>query len=159
MRARILVVDDDPASCELVAYYLKSQGYHVAIAPDGDRALNMNLDDDIELVILDVHMPVYDGTKVLSLLRGRSLLRPVKVIALTGDDSPDVRESMERSGVDGFLTKPVHLETLRDEVNRLIPGQSQDEGGLHRRVRERGLEEVLSARRVNPRAGLRRGGA
>lgn len=154
---RILVVDDDPASCELVAYALKSLGYKVAIAADGGRALNMNLDDDIELVILDVHMPVYDGAEVMAMLRRRHLSRPIKFLALTADESLDARESMSRSGADGFLTKPVDLAALRSEVSRLVPGQSQNEGVLHRRVRERAIGHVLSSRRVNPRPGWLRG--
>jgi CheY-like chemotaxis protein len=136
---RILVVDDDPASNELVAYFLKSLGYNVAIAADGSRALNMDLDDDIELIILDVHLPQYDGDEILLMLRGRHLLRPVKVLALTADESNEARESMQSAGADGFLTKPVDLDLLRDEVTRLMPGGSQVEGALHRRLRERGV--------------------
>lgn len=129
------MVDDDPASCELLAYFLKSLGYRVAIAADGSRALNMNLDDDIELVILDAHMPGHDGAEVITLLRQRSISRPVKFLAVTGDESADVRESMSRSGADGFLTKPVDLTELREEVKRLVPGRPAAEGALHRRVR------------------------
>ena len=154
---RILVVDDDPASCDLVAYFLKSLGYNVAIAADGNRALNMDLEDDIELVILDVHMPPHDGPEVLTMLRQRRPLRPVKVIAVTGDESDDTRMTMDRLGADGFLTKPVDLSSLRAHVTRLLPGQAQGEGVLHRRIRERGVERQLEERRINPRAGLRGG--
>jgi CheY-like chemotaxis protein len=149
---RILVVDDDPASNELVAYYLKSLGYNVAIAADGSRALNMDLGDDIELIILDVHLPQYDGDEVLLMLRERHPSRPVKVLALTADESNDARESMQSAGADGFLTKPVDLDLLRDEVIRLMPGGSQVEGALHRRVRERGMTPPS----LDPRAALRR---
>jgi DNA-binding response OmpR family regulator len=148
---RILVVDDDPASNELVAYFLKSLGYNVAIAADGSRALNMDLDDDIELVILDVHLPQYDGDEVLLMLRERRLSRPVKVLALTADESDEVRDSMESAGADGFLTKPVDLDVLRGEVSRLMPGESQVEGALHRRMRERGV----TPRSIDPRAALK----
>jgi CheY-like chemotaxis protein len=147
---RILVVDDDPARNELVAYFLKSLGYNVAIAADGTRALNMDLEDDIELVILDVHLPQYDGDEVLVRLRERRLSRPLKVLALTADGSDEVRESMERGGADGFLTKPVDLDVLREEVVRLMPGESQAEGALHRRVRQRRLTPM----NVDPRAML-----
>ena len=136
---RILVVDDDPASCDLVAYFLKSQGYRVAIAPDGNRALNAGMEDDIELVILDVHMPMYDGVEVLAMLRERHRMRPVKVLALTGDDSTEVRSAMESKGIDGFLTKPVDLTSLRETVARLMAGQAPGELGLYRRARERRL--------------------
>jgi DNA-binding response OmpR family regulator len=149
---RILVVDDDPASNELVAYYLKSLGYNVAIAADGSRALNMDLGDDIELIILDVHLPQYDGDEILLMLRERHPSRPVKVLALTADESNEARTSMQSAGADGFLTKPVDLHLLRDEVIRLMPGGSQVEGALHRRVRERGITPPS----LDPRAALRR---
>ena len=139
--SRILVVDDDPASVELVTYFLKSLGYRVATAPDGNRALNIGLDGDIELVILDVHMPVYDGFEVLTMLRERHIARPVKVLALTGDTSSETRTALEGVGIDGFLTKPVHLKSLRDEVGRLMAGEAQHDLGLYRRVRERQLRD------------------
>ena len=141
---RILVVDDDPASVELVTYFLKSLGYRVAAAPDGNRALNMGLEDDIELVILDVHMPMYDGVEVLALLRDRHLKRPVKVLALTADESPEVRAEMESAGIDGFLTKPVDLTSLRDEVGRLMAGQVQHDLGLYGRWQERHVHREKS---------------
>ena len=155
---RILVVDDDPASCELVAYFLKSLGYRVAIAADGPRALNMDLDDDIELVILDAHMPKYDGVEVLAMIRERPRAEAVKVLALTGDDSVEVREAMERTGIDGFLTKPVDLVALREEVVRLMPGPAQRQTILRRRIHQAGADGAPHAPAADPRAGLRREG-
>jgi CheY-like chemotaxis protein len=153
---RILVVDDDPANCELVAYFLKSLGYNVAIAADGGRALNMDLGDEIELVILDVHMSGYDGPEVLAMIRRRQEARPVKVLALTGDVSSEAREEMDRGGADGFLTKPVDLDALRDEVVRLMPGLAQREGPLHRRARQRRVDPQLSSDEFETWASLRR---
>ncbi len=141
-----------------MAYYLKSLGYDVAIAADGSRALNMNLDDEIELVILDFHIPIYDGAEVMMQLRQRRLLRPIKVLAVTADGSLGVRDEMCQAGVDGFLTKPVDPQALRDEVSRLLPGLPQREGALHRRIRKRNLEPLLSSHQVDPRAGLQRDG-
>jgi len=118
--ARILVADDDPASAELLTYFLEAEGFSVSTAFDGNRALEMGSSGDFQLVILDVHMPMYDGIEVLQLLRKRYVLRPIKVIALTGDLSDDVRRSLEGSGIDSFLAKPVDLARLREEVNRLM---------------------------------------
>ena len=120
MSARILVADDDPASAELLTYFLEAEGFSVSTAFDGNRALEMGSSGDFQLVILDVHMPMYDGIEVLQLLRKRYVLRPIKVIALTGDLSDDVRRSLEGSGIDSFLAKPVDLGLLREEVNRLM---------------------------------------
>ena len=120
MSGRILVADDDPASAELLTYFLESRGFEVATAADGNRALEMGTSGKYQLVIMDVHMPTYDGVEVLQFLRKRYLLHPIKVIALTGDLSDDLREALERKGIDSFLTKPVDLALLRKEVDRLM---------------------------------------
>jgi two-component system, OmpR family, response regulator len=117
---RILVADDDPASAELLTYFLESKGFEVATALDGNRALELGTSGDFRLVILDVHMPMYDGVEVLQFLRKRHMLHPIKVIALTGDLSDEVRDALTGGGIDSFLTKPVDLDLLHDEVSRLM---------------------------------------
>ncbi|HYL07338.1 MAG TPA: response regulator [Candidatus Udaeobacter sp.] len=117
---RILVADDDPASAELLTYFLRAHGFEVETAPDGNRAAELGTSGDYALVILDFHMPVYDGDEVLELVRKRHLLHPVKVIALTADESADVRDALEAGKVDSFLTKPVDLARLRQEIDRLL---------------------------------------
>jgi CheY-like chemotaxis protein len=116
---RVLVADDDPASAELVLTFLQANGYQVSAATDGNRALELGASGDYKLVILDVHMPLYDGIEVVELLRKRHVLHPIKIIGLTGDTSEDVRLALVRGGVDSFLTKPVNLALLREEVKRL----------------------------------------
>lgn len=122
MKGRILVADDDPASAELLTYFLEGSGFAVSTAPDGNRALEMGTSGDYDLVILDVHMPLYDGVELLQFLRKRYVLHPIKVIALTGDLSDEVREALAGGGIDSFMTKPVDLALLGDEVKRLMAG-------------------------------------
>lgn len=117
---RILVADDDPASLELVQVYLESKGYEVAAALDGNRALEMGGSGEFDLLILDVHMPLYEGVEVLQMLRKRLLSHPIKVIALTGDTGWALRDEMTRDGVDAYLIKPVSLAQLGKEVARLL---------------------------------------
>ena len=80
----------------------------------------MGASGDFQLVILDVHMPMYDGVEVLEFLRKRYVLHPIKAIALTGDVSDEMRAELAAGGIDSFLTKPVDLQLLRDEVDRLL---------------------------------------
>jgi len=119
-RPRILVADDDPALLEALQEYLESEGYEVGTALDGNRALDMGGNGKFDLMILDVHMPVYGGAEVLQMLRKRLLVHPIKVIALTADARWAVREQMQRDGVDAFLVKPVSLAQLGREVARLL---------------------------------------
>jgi two-component system, sensor histidine kinase and response regulator len=116
---RVLVADDDPASAELLTYFLESKGFSVGVAPDGNRALEMGSTGDFEVVILDVHMPMYDGVEVLELLHKRHVLHPIKVIALTADLSQGVRDALQGGQIDAYMTKPVDLSLLADEVERL----------------------------------------
>jgi len=118
--ARVLVADDDPASLELVQVYLESQGYEVASASDGNRALEWSESGEFDLVILDIHMPVYEGVEVLQMLRKRFIHHPIKIIALTADTGSELRDELVREGIDGYLTKPVSLADLGQEVTRLL---------------------------------------
>jgi CheY-like chemotaxis protein len=120
MSNRILVADDDPASAELLTYFLESKGFDVSTAGDGNRALELGTSGDFHLVILDVHMPLYDGVEVAEFLRKRHMLHPIKVIALTGDLSQEVRDALAGAGIDSFIPKPVDLGLLHDEVSRLM---------------------------------------
>lgn len=120
MKKRILVAEDDPASAELLTYFLESHGFEVTTASDGNLALEMGTSGEFALVILDVHMPMYDGIELLQFLRKRHILHPIKVIALTGDLSEETREALAGGGIDSFMTKPVDLGLLGEEVNRLV---------------------------------------
>jgi CheY-like chemotaxis protein len=118
--ARILVADDDPNSLELVQVYLESKGYEVSAAGDGNRALELSESGDFDLLILDVHMPLYGGVEVLQMLRKRFINHPIKIIALTADTRSGLRDKLLREGIDGYLTKPVILAELGDEITRLL---------------------------------------
>src|SRR6266568_3038008 len=93
-------------------------GVQTCALPISD-ALEMGATGEFGLVILDVHMPMYDGVEVLEMLRKRHILHPIKVIALTGDSSEPVRKALEGGRIDAFLTKPVDLDLLHQEVERL----------------------------------------
>ena len=117
---RILVAEDDPASLDLVQSYLESKGYEVGVAQDGNRALNIAGSGEVDLLLLDIHMPLYDGQEVLQKLRRLNLVHPMKIIALTADTRWALRDEIRREGVDGYLIKPVSLSELRKEVARLL---------------------------------------
>jgi CheY-like chemotaxis protein len=117
---RILIAEDDPASLELVQVFLESEGYDVEAARDGNRALDLGGSGTFDLLILDMHMPEYGGVEVLRMMRKRFLHHPMKIIALTADARPELREELVQEGIDGYLTKPVSLSDLRSEVQRLL---------------------------------------
>lgn len=103
---KILIVEDDPHSRQLLKKFLTSKGYAVVEAADGAEALERFEAESPQLVLLDVMMPKLDGWTVLERLRERS---DVPVIMLTvKDTTQDVVRGLS-SGVDDYITKPFDL--------------------------------------------------
>jgi DNA-binding response OmpR family regulator len=117
---KILVADDNPAVLETVQTYLESRGFEVGTALDGNRALEMAETGAFDVLILDVHMPVYTGVEVLKMIRKRLLRHPIKVIALTADSHWALRDEMLSNGVDCYLIKPLVMSQLEKEIRKLL---------------------------------------
>jgi CheY-like chemotaxis protein len=115
----ILVAEDNPLSAELLHDHLESLGYAVEHAADGKQAIEMVSKGGYQLLILDVNMPEYDGVEVLRHLR-QELARPPKVIVVTADRLATRREELARSGIDAYMTKPLDLQRLADEIKRVL---------------------------------------
>ena len=116
---RVLVADDNPVNVELIRDHLESRGYEVDWAADGDHALAMAATGIYDVMLLDVHMPVYDGVEVMRRLHLR-VGRALRVIAITADRLASRREELMRMGVDGYMTKPVNLGRLDAELDRVL---------------------------------------
>ncbi|TVT53731.1 MAG: response regulator [Azoarcus sp. PHD] len=83
MPMRILVVEDNAANLELVTYLLRAAGHDVRLAENGVQGLEIARHADLDVVITDLQMPIMDGFKLLSELRGDPLLFGILVIAVT----------------------------------------------------------------------------
>ncbi len=107
----VLVVDDDPAMCRLVARILESNGYVVTTATDGSEALEMLRQDCPSFVITDWEMPILSGAEFCRLLRLEKLPHYVYVIMLTGTHTDQMVAGLS-SGADDFVSKPVQVREL-----------------------------------------------
>ena len=116
---RILVVDDDVAILEALEVLLGSR-YDVLVASDGQQALRLIRDRDVDLVVSDVLMPLVAGEELVEAAR-RSGVR-IPVILMSGH-----RERLERareSGADAYLYKPFPFRTLEERIERLLEAGS-----------------------------------
>ncbi|HEV2477071.1 MAG TPA: response regulator [Candidatus Dormibacteraeota bacterium] len=114
---RILVADSNAVSVERLRKHLEAKGHLVDWAADGAHALAMATSGGYDVMLLDVHVPIYDGVEVmrrLHLLIGRRLY----VIAITAARPAGRREEMARMGADAYLTKPIDLQVLDKELHR-----------------------------------------
>lgn len=121
---RVLVADDDLANIELLAAFLEGNGYEVATAMDGNRAVELGTTGEFDLAILDVHMPMYDGIEVLQILRRRHVLHPIKIVALTADATAEVQADLVLAGIDAYMVKPVRLSELLEKLEELAPAKN-----------------------------------
>ena len=113
----ILLVDDEQQILSLMAAALSNQGYPVRTASNGAEALDQ-IAPEVDLVILDMIMPVMDGYSTLRRIRER--FPQTKVIVASGYTVPDRVAALEVLGVQGFLPKPFPLEKLKRAVRDVL---------------------------------------
>ena len=118
MQSRLLVVDDDPDVRDSLRRALGYAGYAVATAANGADALASVSRSPVDLIILDVLMPMLDGFDTCRALRERGNATPV--IVLTARDAVDDRVAGLEAGADDYLVKPFALRELLARVNALL---------------------------------------
>lgn len=119
---KVLVVDDETEICELVTELLKMKfpDWQVRVAQDGftaGRALGEFLP---HLVVLDLMLPGVNGFEVCKQIRRDPALTGIKVLAITGYDSPDMRAKIMECGADDYLAKPMDNRVLLEKIVRLL---------------------------------------
>jgi DNA-binding response OmpR family regulator len=120
---RVLVVDDDAKTVELVKLYLNRDGYRVLTAYDGVEALRLAREGHPDLIVLDLMLPGVDGLEVCRTLRGES---DVPIIMLTARTTDEDKLSGLGLGADDYVTKPFSPRELAARVRavlRRLPGE------------------------------------
>ena len=120
MSARILIVDDQPASVKLLAVKLGNEYYQTLTAMDGPSALEAVENDAPDLVLLDVMMPGMNGFEVCQRIKQNPKTMHIPVVIITALDSHQDRVRGLEAGADDFLTKPADDTTLFARVRSLV---------------------------------------
>jgi DNA-binding response OmpR family regulator len=122
---RVLVVDDDEDSRRLLAHLLERKGYSVVLADGGRSAISTLEKQEVDVVVLDVMMPVMDGFAVCRELKKSPDTASVPVILLTARDDMETRATGMKLGVSDFLAKPVNKEELYVRVRTQLEGRQR----------------------------------
>ncbi|MDL5028074.1 response regulator [Vibrio sp. TMPB1044] len=117
----IMVVDDNESLRRFTAMLLEKQGFDVVQKEDGQQALDALDSDEIDLILMDIEMPIMDGVEASRRIRGANkAYSSVPIIAHTGDSSPVTLEKMESSGMSDFIVKPADKNRLFDKIAHWI---------------------------------------
>ena len=144
----ILVVDDDQRNVRLVDSILRSHGYAVVHAFDGDEALQMVDDRRPDLLLLDVMMPKMSGFEVCSTLRARPGTQLLPIIMVTALNALEDKVRGLELGADDFLTKPINRSELIAKVRSILRVKAlQDEVERQRKELEAANRELLTIQR------------
>ena len=117
---KVLLVDDDERNIFALSAYLKAKKIKVETAIDGRDCLEKLKQLTVDVVLLDMMMPVMDGFETLGILRNDEQLKNNKVIALTALAMKGDMERCMEAGADDYCTKPVDIDVLVNKINALI---------------------------------------
>jgi DNA-binding response OmpR family regulator len=122
---RVLVVDDDVKTVELVKLYLKRDGYQVLTAYEGIEALRLARESHPDLIVLDLMLPGIDGLKICRVLRDES---DVPIIMLTARTTEQDRLTGLDLGADDYVSKPFSPKELAARVRAVLRRLPEERG-------------------------------
>ncbi len=117
---RLLLVDDHPINRQVASLFLRPFNMRVVEATNGKEALAALAHETFDLVLMDIHMPVMDGTEAIKAIRASGeAWANIPVIALTADAMTGDKERYLRLGMQGYLSKPIAERDLISEITRV----------------------------------------
>lgn len=146
---RILLVDDDPITREVIARMLRAEGHHHVIhGASGEEALDRLRESPPDLVLLDIMLPGMDGYDVAARIKGDPATRGIPIIMMTTLHDRDSLLLGLRAGVEEFVTKPVDRVELAVRVRNLLRLKAYNDFlADHARILEREVRERTAALR------------
>lgn len=117
----ILAVDDDEDNLVLLAYALEPLGCSLITAVDGLSALQKAQNYQPDLILIDILLPVMDGTEVVSQLKKDPKTKGIAAIAVTALASPKDQQQILQAGCDDYISKPYMIDDIETIVRRHLP--------------------------------------
>ena len=115
-KAKILIVDDEPFNVDVLLQELEELDYELITASNGKEALDQIKSQQLDLILLDLMMPVLDGFAVLKEIKDDDALRDIPVIIVSAaSDSKSIVKGIKQ-GADDYITKPIDADHLKDKL-------------------------------------------
>lgn len=118
MRHRILLIEDEPGLCLTLGDRLKTEGYSIEVASDGETGYNLAANEAYDLILLDLMLPKKNGFEICRDLRESGLAIPI--LMLTARDQTTDKVLGLKTGADDYLTKPFEMTELLARIEALL---------------------------------------
>ena len=125
--ARVLIVEDNPLNLKLVRDVLLMAGFDVIEAHTGEEGVARTHDSQPDVILMDLQLPGINGTQALRLIRNDASGAGVPVVALTAFAMAEDRDRAVLDGFDGYLSKPISVRDLPNQVARFLPEKHDDD--------------------------------
>ena len=116
----ILAVDDSVSMRQMVSFTLKTAGFDVTEANNGEEALKVAQGREFDLVISDVNMPIMDGIELIRNLRELPNYKFVPMLMLTTESTTDKKQQGRAAGATGWIVKPFNPDQLLATVRKVL---------------------------------------
>ncbi|MEN3009067.1 response regulator [Pseudothermotoga sp.] len=117
---KILVVEDNEKNRVLMRDLLTYNGYLVLEASNGKEGLEIAEREKPDLILMDIQMPIMDGFEAVEILKSNQKTKHIKVIALTSFAMKEEKQKILKSGVDGYISKPIKVPEFVDLVKKFL---------------------------------------
>ena len=125
MKKRILLVEDDAATIDVMTKELEFLGYEVTLAENGVKAVKVATSQPFDLIIMDIRLPKMDGLEATSQIRQNPKTKAIPILAATALARPGDRQKCLASGCDEYIAKPFTHQELGAAIKRLLKDQSE----------------------------------
>jgi two-component system cell cycle response regulator DivK len=119
-KSTVLYVEDNPDNRSLIRRVLEAEGYTVIEAINAKQALEKLENNHIDLVLMDINMPDMDGYTLTARIKTIEQFSGIPIVAVTANVMRGDREKSLGAGCDGYIQKPIDIDTLSQQIERFI---------------------------------------
>ncbi len=120
MKRKILLVEDNPATVDIIQTELEYLGYDSAVAENGQKAVDLAATYQPDLIVMDISLPKMDGLEATNLIRNNSKTQNIPILAATARALPGDREKCIQAGCDDYIAKPFTHRELGAAIKKLL---------------------------------------
>ncbi len=117
---RVLTVDDSRTMLAMLRHTLSDAGFDVLQAEDGQQGLDVLEQEEVDIVITDINMPVMDGIEFIKRVRASGKYQSLPILILTTESSREKRDQGRAAGGTGWIVKPFDPEKLISVIKRVV---------------------------------------